>query len=105
MPLASRNTAQSRGTSHKKSGHWREYCQCTHESGLGPWAHVCDKCKKSVTESAEVNGVLCQLVSPTRIYVTATFNGKSICCLLDSDCERSVIASTMVPLSLHSFGS
>jgi len=37
-------------------------------------------------------------VSPTRIYVTAEVNGKPICCLLDSRCERNVIARSLVPI-------
>ena len=36
-------------------------------------------------------------MSPTRIYVTAEVSGKPIRCLLDSGCERSVIARSLVP--------
>jgi len=51
---------------------------------------------KPAIESTEVKDILCLLVSPTHIYVTAKINGKSIHCLLDSGCERSIIARSLV---------
>jgi len=36
-------------------------------------------------------------MSPTRIYVTAEVSGEQVHCLLDSGCERLVIAHNLVP--------
>jgi len=62
--------------------------------GTGP--RDCDKLQKPTIESTEVNGISCLLVSTTRFNVTAKISGKSICCLLDSGFERSVIAQRLV---------
>jgi len=65
---------------------------------MGHWAKDCNKAKKpAAEEAANVKMVHCQLVSPTRIYVTATVEGRPIRCLLDSGCERSVIGRILVP--------
>jgi len=48
-------------------------------------------------EQAGANAVSCQLVSPTRIFVTAYVGGKPVQCLLDSGCKRSVISRNLVP--------
>jgi len=57
----------------------------------------CDQPKPPAKEQAQVNSISCQLVSPTRIYVSAYVEGKPVQCLLDSGCERSVIARSLVP--------
>ena len=64
---------------------------------VGHWAKDCDQPKPPAKEQAQVNSISCQLVSPTRIYVTAYVGGKPIQCLLDSRCERSVISRNVVP--------
>ena len=38
-------------------------------------------------------------MSPTKVYVTAEVNGEPVHCLLDSGCERSVIAADLAPES------
>jgi len=50
---------------------------------VGHWAKDCDQPKQPAKEQAQVNSISCQLVSPTRIYVTAYVGGKPIQCLLD----------------------
>ena len=64
---------------------------------VGHWAKDCDQPKQPAKEQAQVNSISCQLVSPTRIYVTAYVGGKPIQCLLDSRCERRVISRSVVP--------
>jgi len=66
-------------------------CPC----GFG--AYDCDQCKEPATEQGEDKSVSCSLVSLTRIYVMANVFGKPIQCLLDSRCECSVIARSLVP--------
>jgi len=60
---------------------------------LGHWAKDCDQPKEPVKEQAEVKSMSCQLVSPTRIYVTTHTDGQPIQFLQDSRYERSVIHS------------
>ena len=50
-------------------------------------------------EEAEVQPVLAVSanMSPTKIYVTAKVNGEPVKCLLDSGCERSVLAADLAP--------
>jgi len=61
------------------------------------WAKDCPKPKQPAKEQAQVNSISCQLVSPTRICVTAYVEGKPIQCLLDSGCKRNVISRNVVP--------
>jgi len=63
---------------------------------LGHWCRDCPKCKDKSKENANVQTVSDSL-SPTKIYVTAELNGEPVRCLLDSSCERSVIAHDLVP--------
>ena len=55
--------------------------------------------KNRPREEANVQPVLTVSanMSPTKTYVTAEVNGEPIRCLLDSGCERSVIAADLAP--------
>jgi len=66
---------------------------------LGHWRRDCPKRKDKPKDEAGVQPVLAISVnmSPTKIYVTAKVNGEPVKCLLDSGCERSVIAADLVP--------
>jgi len=64
---------------------------------VGHWAKDCSKPKQPAKEQAQANSISCQLVSPTRVYVTAYVDGRPIQCLLDSGCERSVISRNVIP--------
>jgi len=64
---------------------------------VGHWAKDCDQPKQPAKEQAQVNSISCQLVSPTRIYLTAYVGGKPIQCLLHSGCEHSIICRNVVP--------
>ena len=66
---------------------------------LGHWREDCPKRKNKPKEEANVQPVLSisANMSPTKIYVTAEINGEPVSCLLDSSCERSVIAADLVP--------
>jgi len=60
---------------------------CHNCGEVGHWGKDCPKPKQPAKEQPKVNSISCQLVSPTRIYVTAYVDGKPIQCLLDSGCE------------------
>ena len=101
---SSKRGARSRGSGRGKFG--RGYTgkpedpkvdPCHICNKMGHWAKDCDQHKEPAMEQAEVKSVSCQLVSPTRIYVTANVDGEPIQCLLDSGCERIVIARSLVP--------
>ena len=64
---------------------------------MGHWAKDCPKPKQPAKEPAKANAISCQLVLPTRVYVTAYVDGKPIQCLLDSGRERSVISRNVIP--------
>jgi len=66
---------------------------------LGHWHKDCPKRKDQSKEEAKVQPVLSVStnMSPTKIYVTAEVNGEPVRCLLDSGCERSVIAAGLAP--------
>jgi len=66
---------------------------------LGHWRKYCPKRKSKSKEEAEVQPVLAVSanMSQTKIYVTAKVNGEPVKCLLDSGCERSVIAADLAP--------
>jgi len=66
---------------------------------LGHWRKDCPKRKSKSKEEVEVQPVLAisTNMSPTKIYVTAKVNGEPAKCLLDSGCERSVIAADLAP--------
>ena len=59
----------------------------------------CPKCRDKPKDEAGVQPVLAisTNMSPTKIYVTAKVNGEPVKCLLDSGCERSVIAADLAP--------
>jgi len=61
------------------------------------WAKDCPKPKQPAKEQAQANSISCELVSPTRVYVTAYVDGRPIQCLLDSGCERSIISRNVIP--------
>jgi len=84
-----------RGRYRRYSGKKQDPC---HNCGeVGHWAKDCPKPKQPAKEPAKANAISCQLVSPTRIYVTAYIDGKPVQCLLDSGCERSVISRNVIP--------
>jgi len=64
---------------------------------LGHWRKDCPKRKDKSKEEANVQTVTSSSLSPTKIYVTAELNGEPVRCLLESSCERSVIAHDLVP--------
>jgi len=66
---------------------------------LGHWQRDCPTRKNEPKEEAGVKPVLTVSanMSPTKIYVTAEINGQPVKCLLDSGCERSVIAADLAP--------
>jgi len=66
---------------------------------LSHWSKDCPKRKSKSKEEVEVQPVLAisANMSPTKIYVTAKVNGEPMKCLLDSGCERSVIAADLAP--------
>jgi len=70
---------------------------CKRCGEVGHWVKDCTQPKPPAKEQAQANTVSCQLVSPTRIYVTAYVGRKPVQCLLDSGCERSVISRNLVP--------
>jgi len=70
---------------------------CKRCGEIGHWIKDCKQPAPPAKEQAGANAVSCQLVSPTRIYVTAYIGGKPVQCLLDSGCERSVISRNLVP--------
>jgi len=51
---------------------------CHNCGEVGHWAKDCPKPKQPAKEQAQANSVSCQLVSPTRIYVTAYVEGRPI---------------------------
>jgi len=75
--------------------------QCTFCKELGHWCKDCPKRKEQPREEANIQPVLSVStnMSPTKIYVTAEVNGEPVHCLLDSGCERSVIAAGLAPES------
>ena len=72
---------------------------CKFCNELGHWQRDCPTRKDKPKEEAGVKPVLtvCANMSPTKIYVTAEINGQPVKCLLDSGCERSVIAADLAP--------
>ena len=66
---------------------------------VGHWRKDCPKRKDKPKDEAGVPPVLAisANMSPTKIYVTAKVNGEPVKCLLDSGCERSVIAADLAP--------
>jgi len=74
---------------------------CTFCKELGHWRKDCLKHKDQSREEAIVQPVLSVSInmSPTKIYVTTEINGEPVRCLLDSGCERSVIAASLAPES------
>jgi len=70
---------------------------CRNCNEIGHWAKDCPKPKQQAKEQAQANSISCQLVSLTRVYVTAYVDGRPIQCLLDSGCERSVISGNVIP--------
>jgi len=72
---------------------------CNFFKELGHWHKDCPRCKDQSREEANVQPILSVStnMSPTKIYVTAKVNGEPVRCLLDSGCERSVIAAGLVP--------
>jgi len=59
---------------------------------LGHWASECDQRKVKPI----VKGVSCPRVASPSVYVRASFRNRPIRCLLDSDCERSVVGRRYV---------
>jgi len=70
---------------------------CRNCNEMGHWAKDCPKPKQPAKEQVQASSISCQLVSPTRVYVTAYVDGKPVQCLLDSGCEQSVISRNVVP--------
>jgi len=70
---------------------------CRNCNEMGHWAKDCPKPKQPAKEQVQASSISCQLMSPTRVYVTAYVDGKPVQCLLDSGCERSVISRNVVP--------
>jgi len=70
---------------------------CHNCNEVGHWARDCPKPKQPPKEQVQASSVSCQLVSLTRIYVTAYVDGRPIQCLLDSGYERSVISRNIIP--------
>ena len=70
---------------------------CRNCNEMGHWAKDCPKPKQPAKEQVQASSISCQLVSPTRVYVTAYVDGNPIQCLLDSGCERSVISRNVIP--------
>jgi len=70
---------------------------CRNCNEMGHWAKDCPKPKPPAKEQVQASSISCQLVSPTRVYVTAYVDGKPVQCLLDSGCERSVISRNVIP--------
>ena len=66
---------------------------------LGHWRKDYAKCKNKPKEEVKAQPVLAisANMSPTKIYITAEINGEPVKCLLDSGCERSVIAADLAP--------
>ena len=64
---------------------------------VGHWHKDCPKRKDKSKEEAGVQPAVSAKMSPTKIYVTAKVNGEPVRCLLDSGCERSVIAADLAP--------
>jgi len=62
-----------------RGGYWRysgkkqdlKADPCRNCGEVGHWAKDCPKPKQPAKEQAQVNSISCQMVSPTRIYVTA----------------------------------
>jgi len=88
-----------RGGSRRNSGRKQDpkVDPCRNCGEVGHWARDCPKPKQPAKEPAQASAISCQLVSPTRVYVTAYVDGKLIQCLLDSGCERSIISRNVVP--------
>jgi len=72
---------------------------CKFCNELGHWQRDCPTRKNEPKKEAGVNPVLIVSanMSPTKIYVTAEIDGQPVKCLLDSGCERSVIAADLAP--------
>jgi len=71
---------------------------CNFCKELAHWCKDCPKRKERGKDEANVQPVLSVStnMSPTKICVTAEVNGEPVHCLLDSSCERSVIAAGLV---------
>ena len=94
----SRGKNSGRGQNGRFSGRKQDpkVDQCRNCGEVGHWAKDCPKPKQPAKEQAQANSISCQLVSPTRIYITAYVGGKPVQCLLDSGCERSVISRNVI---------
>ena len=112
LGFSSRKASSKETSGHSMAGQWESASaeegapranQDTHPclicKELGHWCKDCPKCKNKSKEEARVQPILSfsANMSPTKIYVTAEINGEPVRCLLDSGCERSVIAADLAP--------
>ena len=70
---------------------------CWNSGQLSHWERDFGQNKKPAPPGAGVKSVSCPHTTSARIHVAALVGGKPVRCLLDSGCERSVIARKLVP--------